>query len=36
MTKVFLERKIEEVLLNYEPRIDLKMLELMMTKIIID
>ena len=36
MTKVFLENKITEVLLNFEPRIDLKVLELMMTKIIID
>ena len=24
MTKVFLERKIEEVLINYEPRVDLQ------------
>ena len=24
MTKVFLERKIEEVLINYEPRINLQ------------
>ena len=24
MTKVFLERKIEEVLINYEPRIELQ------------
>jgi len=36
MTKVFLQRKIEEVLINYEPRINYKMLLLMMTKITID
>jgi len=27
MTKVFLERKIEEVLINYEPRVDLQSVE---------
>ena len=27
MTKVFLERKIEEVLINYEPRIQLQNVE---------
>ena len=27
MTKVFLERKIEEVLINYEPRIQLQSVE---------
>ena len=36
MTKVFLERKIEEVIVNYEPRVNLKMLLLMTTKIKID
>ena len=27
MTKIFLERKIEEVLINYEPRVDLQSVE---------